>query len=118
MQIKEKRKEYNLTQDEFGKLVGVSRQTIVNWENGSTIPESKLDFMRTLFDKLDNGDSTDLAQLYKGHVKEPGDKYKTTEDKERYIQSLERIIISKDEQIKAMQDSIVFLKSLVERKTE
>lgn len=32
--IKEMRKERGITQDEFGKILGVTRQTIISLENG------------------------------------------------------------------------------------
>ncbi len=42
------RKNLNLTQVEFGKLIGVDKRTIVNYEQGKVIPKTKaslLDFM-------------------------------------------------------------------------
>ena len=38
--IKEIRIINNLTQEEFAEIVGVSRQTIVKWEAGSSMPDS------------------------------------------------------------------------------
>ena len=37
-QILNIRKENQLTQEEFGKLFHVTRQTISNWENGKSYP--------------------------------------------------------------------------------
>lgn len=37
--IKKKRVEQNITQIELAKKVGVSRQTISNWENDRTLPD-------------------------------------------------------------------------------
>lgn len=37
--IKQARKELGLTQQEFGKLAGVSKAAVSQWENGSTKPE-------------------------------------------------------------------------------
>jgi len=36
------RKKLKVTQDEFGKLLGVDKRTIINYEQGSTIPVSKV----------------------------------------------------------------------------
>ena len=36
--IKEKRKEFNMTQEELAKKVGVSRQMIKRYENGENFP--------------------------------------------------------------------------------
>ena len=38
-QILNIRKENQLTQEEFGKLFHVTRQTISNWENGKSYPD-------------------------------------------------------------------------------
>ena len=39
-QILNVRKEKQLTQEEFGRLFHVTRQTVSNWENGKSYPES------------------------------------------------------------------------------
>ena len=38
-QILSIRKEKQLTQEEFGKLFHVTRQTVSNWENGKSYPD-------------------------------------------------------------------------------
>ena len=38
-QILNIRKEKQLTQEEFGKLFHVTRQTVSNWENGKSYPD-------------------------------------------------------------------------------
>ena len=50
------RKNNGLTQDDFAKAVGVSRQAVYKWENGTSYPEiQKLIEMRELFNiSLDN----------------------------------------------------------------
>jgi len=116
LDIKKLREEFNLSQEEFGKLINVTRFTVLKYEKGEVIPQSKVDLINMLFEKLRQGDSTGLKEIYKGHVTEPVTNY--SPDANKYIKSLERIIESKDEQIKALQDSITFLKSLVERKTD
>ena len=40
--LKKIRISLNLTQEEFAKLIGVSKNTIYNYENGSKIPASKI----------------------------------------------------------------------------
>ena len=39
--IKEKRKEYNMTQEGFANAIGVDKQTISNWETGKYTPNTK-----------------------------------------------------------------------------
>lgn len=46
--IKNIRESLGLTQSEFSKRLGVSTQTISNWENGGKIPQSKYDSIRRL----------------------------------------------------------------------
>ena len=41
-QILNIRKENQLTQEEFGKLFYVTRQTVSNWENGKRYPELQI----------------------------------------------------------------------------
>lgn len=41
-QILNIRKENQLTQEEFGKLFHVARQTVSNWENGKSYPELQI----------------------------------------------------------------------------
>lgn len=118
MNIKEIRNEFKLSQIEFAKLLGTARQTIVNWEKGEKIPDSKIQFISTLVDKLRRGDSTDLQDIFKGNIAEPSEKYRSDKEATRYVESLERIIKSKDEQIKLLNDNISFLKSLIEKPKE
>lgn len=39
LKIKQKRKEYNLTQEEVADKLGVSRQTVSKWENDRSLPD-------------------------------------------------------------------------------
>ncbi len=41
LEIKENRKRLKLTQEALGKLLGVSKRTIINYENGEVVPFSK-----------------------------------------------------------------------------
>ncbi|WP_234110199.1 helix-turn-helix transcriptional regulator [Chryseobacterium sp. R2A-55] len=46
--IKQIRKELQLTQAQLAQLIGVSRNTIINYENGGVIPESKVVLLKTM----------------------------------------------------------------------
>lgn len=46
--IKNLRKKLKLSQKDFGAKIGVSRQTIVNYENGDKIPDSKKQLLSNL----------------------------------------------------------------------
>ena len=41
-QISNIRKEQQLTQEEFGRLFHVTRQTVSNWENGKSYPDLQI----------------------------------------------------------------------------
>ena len=51
-QILNIRKEKQLTQEEFGKLFHVTRQTVSNWENGKSYPD--LQFLVDISNQLQN----------------------------------------------------------------
>lgn len=48
------RKKYNLTQQEFADLVGVSKNTISNYEGGSVIPKSKFPILKNILSGVPN----------------------------------------------------------------
>lgn len=49
LELKENRKRLKLTQEELAKEVGVDRRTIINYEQGEVIPESKVKLLHILF---------------------------------------------------------------------
>ncbi|WP_347216646.1 helix-turn-helix domain-containing protein [Chryseobacterium sp.] len=48
------RKEYNLTQQQFADLVGVSKNTISNYEGGGVIPKSKIPILQNVLSGIPN----------------------------------------------------------------
>lgn len=51
LDIKKKRKELKLTQEELAEKVGVTRRTIVSYEKGALIPESTAKLLESLLFK-------------------------------------------------------------------
>jgi transcriptional regulator with XRE-family HTH domain len=49
VELKENRLKYGLTQEKLGELLGVSRNTIINYENGDVIPTTKSQILSTIF---------------------------------------------------------------------
>lgn len=47
-EIKKYRLKLGLTQEELAKKIGVSKNTILNYEKGGTIPESKIDILNNV----------------------------------------------------------------------
>ncbi len=48
-ELKEKRKSVGWTQQELAQRLGVSKGTIINYEKGKTIPESKTEILASVF---------------------------------------------------------------------
>lgn len=48
--VKKIREELNLTQQAFADFLGIDRRTVVNWESGSKIPESKVKLLELLME--------------------------------------------------------------------
>ena len=108
MDIKAIRKNLKLSQEEFGKIVGVSRQTIVNWEKGEELPEQKQQYLRTVLEKLKYSDTGRFSVL--GFVNEPTGEYNTEnpdfQRHKRYIEFLEQELRKQDERISILKDQI------------
>lgn len=115
MDIKEIRKKLGMNQAEFGEIIGVSRQTVISYEKGETIPEAKMLFIGRIIDKLTNSEiSADKKENDNNILKEPELKYQTGITKEKYIDSLERIIQSKDNTINTQNNIINLLSRNIE----
>ncbi|WP_262892121.1 XRE family transcriptional regulator [Aegicerativicinus sediminis] len=55
-EIKRKRESLGLTQEEMGKLIGMSKNTIYNYENGGKIPSTKIPILVKFFnDRIEQG---------------------------------------------------------------
>ncbi|WP_062057335.1 helix-turn-helix domain-containing protein [Aquimarina longa] len=55
LDIKKEREKRGMTQEQFAELLGVNKKTIVNYESGGNIPETKLKmFTRVLYENCPN----------------------------------------------------------------
>ncbi|MBN4082910.1 helix-turn-helix domain-containing protein [bacterium AH-315-A23] len=77
LEIKERRKKLGLTQEELGKLLGVSRNTIYNYEKGAEIPASKFTLLSNFLHPTDNNNT----------LSEDEELYNNTTEKEKAIRS-------------------------------
>jgi len=92
LEIKNKRKELGLKQDELAKKLGVSVKTVSNYENGEVIPESKKELLhKILFEK---------EELI---LKEPEGFY---EEEKSIIENLKSEIKLKDKIIQLQEEKI------------
>jgi len=77
LNIKELRQEKGFSQTELAKRIGVSRQTIVNYEKGEVIPESKKELLYNILHNtpvdLVNEAAEDYTPTIKGYVQKISD---------------------------------------------
>ena len=67
MNIRKERRKRGWSQEELANMLGVSRGTIVNYENNGVIPESKRPILDRIFGKTNESIDTKLVFLeYKG----------------------------------------------------
>ena len=67
LEIKKNRKKLGLTQLELAKLIGVSKNTVLNYEKGSVIPESKIAILGKILNDSDaksNINSSNATQIH------------------------------------------------------
>ena len=51
IEVKKIREEFDMTQQGFANYLGVDRRTVVNWEKGNKIPDSKIKLFEALLEK-------------------------------------------------------------------
>ena len=76
LDIKQLRKKLKMTQEQFGGLIGVSRNTIINYEKGEVIPAPKIVMINNIVknfeeehkaeDKFENSNGNSFLQLPNG----------------------------------------------------
>ena len=65
--LKQKRKQLGLTQDSLAELLGVTRNTIINYENGGVIPEAKIILLENVLMKNKAQYSTNEKTEFTGY---------------------------------------------------
>jgi len=61
--LKKARKEAKLSQEMLSELLGVSRQTIISYEKGGEIPETKLNRIKQIFNEMSNNLHIDVKEI-------------------------------------------------------
>lgn len=112
LKIKELREKLGLTQEKLAELIGVSRNTIINYEKGGKIPESKRQILNNIL--LKN------AQ-YETVVNEPSSVYLTGYDKKvneakQEIEELEKKLKSNDPDLS--EKAKEFIRNIISLKYE
>lgn len=73
LDIKKNRKNLNLTQQELADLLGVSKNTVVNYEKGGKIPDSKIPLLNKILSNQNNIVSENNHNI----INEPQEEYKS-----------------------------------------
>lgn len=95
----------NLTQAEFGKLIGVNKRTIINYEQGKSLPSSKAKLLELM---LANGiGNTPVEKVDKNEIEDN----KIEPISEDFTESLLKEIVS-------LKDHILTLKEFLNEKTK
>ncbi|WP_205727719.1 helix-turn-helix transcriptional regulator [Flavobacterium anhuiense] len=84
LNIKELRIQNGFSQTELAKKIGVSRQTIVNYEKGEVIPESKKEL---LYNILHNENSKTTPEIEEYYTKPKSGYDKKIQEKEEEIKA-------------------------------
>lgn len=77
-EIKEKRKILKLSQEDLADLIGVTKRTVINYENGEVIPDSKKNILQKVLNPVNYGNTEDYTSF---NVEEPPVSYK----REKYL---------------------------------
>ena len=70
--IHTERKKLGLTQKQFADEIGVSYQTVQNWEKGGKIPEARLKMLKSFLNNSKETEHNDSKQKLKSEIKEVG----------------------------------------------
>lgn len=86
-EIRTHRKRLGLTQEKLAKLIGVSTNTIINYESGGTVPDSKKDILDVIF-KTDDFEMDDYGEDHTGElIYFPTSKYSNNLTKDKLVQT-------------------------------
>lgn len=110
LNIKEIRKNLNLSQEKLAEMLGVVRQTVRNWENGAIIPQSKRLILTNLLNQSKEKEKIQDPQPDERLCDPPAD-YLTSANREiqllrQRIADLERTILDKEEIIRLLKQKL------------
>ncbi len=91
--IKELRKKIKMTQEELGRAIGVSKRTIINYEKGEVIPQTKNEILHNIASSLEKNVNA-ASIIYNRTPCSDTDKVETLE---RLLSEKDRLLAAKDE---------------------
>lgn len=68
VELKYKREEFGYTQEEFADIIGISKRTLINWEQSDEIPKSKMHTVMHVINGEDRKRKNDVDEPYKDRV--------------------------------------------------
>ena len=95
LEIKELREKLGITQEKLGLLIGVSRNTIINYEKGGKIPDSKREILSNI---LTNNAQNNTQENNNDVVFDTGFDKKIAEHEEK-IREIQKEILKWEEKI-------------------
>jgi len=99
--VKEIRKKLGVSQTEFAEMLGVSTDTILNYEKGKVIPKSKIPLLQDIENQIEAGNieqiniktnGTNINRLSNNDKLENARLHKILEEKDKQINKLLEII--------------------------
>lgn len=120
IEIRKKRKELGLTQEDLAKKLGVSLKTISNYEKGEVIPSSKQELLQEILNKKEElhviKEPTETYNKGNGTLKKIEDIRENIAEREKIISfSTEQSIIEHQKQIiKLLEVQIEVLQKSIE----
>lgn len=105
------------TQEQFAKIIGVSRRTVAAYEAGSDIPESRLKLINMLVDNMKIQDIKDKSTI---QLKEKSETNTIEEPNSEYIsqEGNDDLVAKLHVEIEFLKDHIKTLKEFVIEKTK
>lgn len=85
LEIKEKREKLGLTQEELAKSIGVSKNTVFNYEKGKVIPDSKIELLEKILNSTNPNIVNEPITIYRKKEISFEEKRKLIEEEIRQI---------------------------------
>lgn len=110
------RKDLGLTQEKFAQRLGIGRRTIINYEQGGKIPESKQKLIKMVLDGYTPPGNERVSKEIAAEKIEVSkeDKMREISDLKDHITTLKQFLEEKNETIRYKQDIIYKLRLEVE----
>ena len=104
------REEFGFTPTQFAEFIGIDRRTVINWEKGRKIPESKILLLEMLLDKKRNDTKPVLDETLEAKI----DLTREVEELKDHIKTLKSFLDEKAIISEFYKNEILKLKEEIE----